>query len=1113
MSNPQETGSKAPRVRIAPAPIPPFMAPRKPEKDVEATPADKPGLAARALGALQALVSHADKPAPQADAEGLYTLEAGAKLQKVPSPLGTPRGTGHCLVAQGLALPPGGAAWLVSYPLDADPTEGAVPLRSTPSILRAKAQARVRVIALVDEFGRVFACDSAVGMSPARVPDVQFKRYANEEGRGCVDVAQENGRVLRACEFAEGPQGITLTNSRVDLGDGMQGLSLCAACAAAFLAFWYLPHKGGYSLQGVSVRDAIAKLRGSDVFAATLGLIDVAAEAEQRPNVLVPGVVSYAAQTLERAGFGPGVGPMSLVDAEGEGPAGAQGGPSMPGLPVAAVPVSSPEQAHQLAQTIVGAIRGALASTGIPGLTVLSSLKPMGGGHGLGLGGAPQVKLTRTTKYANCFYVAFDANDVSAEGARMLLEAEGLFNRLVMMQQGQDAEVLQSLGEADAAALDAWIVDNALVAAMPYLDGTQHKVTPAPAGSPQLDVRLAFARGCESLRLPYRLEYEFDYDAPSHTLVVEMGAMPVCVMPRVRWDAHARAWSDIDEGARAGLASRYAAFCAQSVAAVGFWACPDVERVFVNVRRGFGATKKMAEFPSADDFVAQLNAMLSDPVFGGMPLESNCILTVKFDRARFVTGMIGDEARTQVHADPFELISRVPHAFGIGVDGTLSDVRPIFSLSSVALGMLDGMPGKGDEASGQGEQPDQPEGEQAEGEQAEGAGAPNPLDLLAELDFPQAAPDPEVDTAEMGQQGWELLRARRVCDMGIFEGSWRKDEAGRIMDAFENQSGMAAIACARDACARTENPLYNAALMRVIEGIATDGLDEDSRDTAVAMLDDIYGLQPLMGQAAEVVQDNPGQARRLLEQIVARADGAGWFTDSKTRAYRYFDAYASRALYAYRCTDDLAGRELRLCADEYYMAHYRLSTLLEGDLDSAEDAIAHARRCVELAPGVATSHLRLARCYFSAFDYNSEIEALKAALPIIWNPKDMGLALYWLGYAFCMTDAPDAGMACYQRAVSFDRSLAETCSSEMADFAKKKGWEPKTFTEREANLALRAVGVDLALHDENVQFLVKAAGVVLEAGNRDMTYKLLGAAGLCLHDDAIAPVLTSLETE
>lgn len=1036
-----------------PAATPAFLIPVPADERGAAQQAPQPSgpsFLARAATLLRARLGGGESEA-QPDDEGRYLLPARSKVCALPRLDGAPRGMGYCLVAQGIALPPGGAAWLVSFDDGDDPTAQGRAVRGVPGVVSSRREAHLRVEALVDEFGRAFACDCASAMSPARMPDVQLKRYADQPGRGCVDVAQEKGRTLRVCEFEEGPRGISLVNPRVDVGGEARDLSLAAVAAVSFLAFWLFPHKGGCPLSGVGVRDALAKMRGSDVFEAAQALIDVAGEAEGRPNVLVPGLAAYAAQALREAGLD-GADPANLGQAEGPEALAQAGVPFLSGALV--LPAGDASQAGQVVQRIAAMIGGALAASGIPGLTVLGGLPAEPGRPQ-----APQVKLVRTTKYANSFYVAFDPGEVSAEGARMLLEAEGLFNRLLLVQQAYGVDTLQSLGRADAADLDLWCVDHAFGAARPFIDRDACKVEPAEGGACELDVRLAFARGCECLRLPYRLEYEFDYDPDSRTLGVEVGGMPACVMPCVRWDEAAQDWAPLDDEAREGLASRYAAFSLMAVAAVGFWSCPDVEAVWVNVRLGWGATRRLCQGRGADE------PSLIIPGLGGisLPSEPDCVLSAQLDRARFEELLADADARDRLQADPFEALSGVPHVFGFDAGLRLTGVRPLFGL-------------------------DRPP-------------------------FPKqgASCEVELDDRELATCEGAPLAARRVCDLGIFEGVERKEEARRIMESYEGGDGLAAIAQARDACARTENPLVRAALTRLIEGIACDSITPDSHDEADAILEDVYGLQAKMELASQAVGKNPAQARRILEGMVDDADVNGWFADSATRCFRYFDSYAARALYAWRCADDLGGRDLALVADEYYMAHYRLSTLLGDDVNSCEEAIQHARRCAELAPGVAASHLRLARCYFAAFDYASQIEALKAALRVIWNPKDLGLALYWLGYALCMTGQTDAGMACYQRCVAYDRSLAQTASSEMADIAKREGLEVKAFTEREARLAMQAAGIDLGLFEENTEFLVRAAGEVLAAGNRGLAFKLLGAAGLSMHDDAVAPVLSSLE--
>lgn len=247
-----------------------------------------------------------------------------------------------------------------------------------------------------------------------------------------------------------------------------------------------------------------------------------------------------------------------------------------------------------------------------------------------------------------------------------------------------------------------------------------------------------------------------------------------------------------------------------------------------------------------------------------------------------------------------------------------------------------------------------------------------------------------------------------------------------------------------------------------------------------------------------------------LESLALQVDERGWFADTPTRVYRYFDCYASRTLYATHCADSLdGGRDLRLCADEHFLIHHRLASLLSDSIEHAEEAIAHGRRCVEIAPSVAASYLRLARCYFCVFDYESEINVLNRMLTIAWNPNDVGMALYWLGYAYWMTDRKRLGLACYQRSVAFDRNLAEPCSAEVTEFLRKDGMRHELISDDEARELFRQGGVPLGQVQLNAEALVRAAGHAADAGSFRLAQNLLGSASVILRDDALAPVLDS----
>ena len=132
-------------------------------------------------------------------------------------------------------------------------------------------------------------------------------------------------------------------------------------------------------------------------------------------------------------------------------------------------------------------------------------------------------------------------------------------------------------------------------------------------------------------------------------------------------------------------------------------------------------------------------------------------------------------------------------------------------------------------------------------------------------------------------------------------------------------------------------------------------------------------------------------------------------------------------------------------------------------------------------------------------------------LRIAWSPTDVGLALYWLGYAFCLTDRRDVGLACYQRCVEYDRSLTEIAATEAVDFLQRYGEKPRALGDREVEALLAREGIDLGQVARNADFLVQAAGALADVGAYGFARNLLGAAEATLRDDAMPPVFESLE--
>lgn len=1008
--------------------------------DASPRPGRARGLVSRVVELVRGGRHHEPTPTAEPNGDGSFTLPEGADLRELPRLAFQPEDETYATTSCGLALPPGGACYLVL--LEGGQCGGRHGERCDGQCDGPRGEQpsgrRVRPVAYVDAYGRAFAAASPLTAPPAATPEARLL-FGEGAARGHVQVqvGRERTAALAQVELLENGTA-RLTSSQLKLGDAaFEPLPVPQLAALAFAAFNHLPGRAGVSLSSAGVQTALDHLRTTDLEEALRNVLADADQADAHPLLAAPGVLAHTARELRAAGLGS----LRLSDLS------ASQDQRPNGLPFVLGALPGMDLAEVLRSALEGALPGHVLMGGVPSQAA----------------GAPSVRLVRTSAYANTFYVGFDRNQVSDEGALRLLEAESVLNRFALSAAALDeAQAAPSVDEDDAALLDAWIIDTAGRAAYPYLDGTA-AVERAATGSDDLDCRLNFARGCESLRLPFRLEYGFRLDMDRNALAVDVEVPSSALMPRFGAGGDGRP-RELPYAEREGLATRYALHLAAVVAAVALWSSDLVERTVVNCWHGLGSSAG----------VDRLAVVADGSLRGDALREPACVASFAFERAAFSAALAGAQARDAFEADPLAFVQRASggtagERFGetcrvvLGGGVHLERVRPVWDLDDPEL-------------------------------------HPQGADLK-----------PELDPHALTERGADLLGVEGVSGLAIYENAGRKEWGREVAETLRDHGDLEALHLVRDIHDRTENLLVRDACHRVSEGISNGALTASSGPRIAELFSDIYGLQEGLARANGTLRSNPAAAVGQLEALVRGSDARGWFQDSPTRRYRYFDSYASRTIYARRCPEAADGRELRLASDEYYTANYRLASILSETLDRAEDAIGYACRLVELAPSVAASHLRLARCYFCVFDYHAEAEVLRDALAVAWSPADVGLALYWLGYALCMVEKTDEGAACYQACLRYDRSLAEAASSEATGFLHKAGKPVRALPDDEVDRLVAQAGVDLSLVEANVQLLVEAAGAAVDAGSWGLAHNLLNAAGLSLRDDALPPVLESLE--
>lgn len=375
-----------------------------------------------------------------------------------------------------------------------------------------------------------------------------------------------------------------------------------------------------------------------------------------------------------------------------------------------------------------------------------------------------------------------------------------------------------------------------------------------------------------------------------------------------------------------------------------------------------------------------------------------------------------------------------------------------------------------------------------------------------ELCPPERYASPEIDERPVTVHAGELRNVARVEDLSISEGGERVKLSEQVADAYEAEGRDGALRVLKDLHDRTEDLTVRTVCTKAEMAVSEGTLGEDPRRTLADLFSDAWGLRALRVRATAQAEQDPAAARETLEQIVLLAEADGSFSDTSHVRWRYFDSYAARALFAF---EDEDARPVRPLPDELFAAHHGIATLLHGSFEEHEVALEHALKCIELAPTTAAGYLALARTYFLAGDYASEIDALRRMFDIAWNPTDVGLALYWLAFALWRTGDPATGAACYLQCMKYDPSLREIAVRELDELLRESPRQRYLGLEDSAAAVERA-GFSLSSIERNAQRLLDAARIVADNGSLSLAATLLSSALRTVRDDALYPVLESL---
>lgn len=355
-------------------------------------------------------------------------------------------------------------------------------------------------------------------------------------------------------------------------------------------------------------------------------------------------------------------------------------------------------------------------------------------------------------------------------------------------------------------------------------------------------------------------------------------------------------------------------------------------------------------------------------------------------------------------------------------------------------------------------------------------------------------------------------KARTMSDLGINEkyvrieawneaAGWLGLSTRRAVAAFEARRHKASDRTVAEACERVSRALVEGKV-DVFDRQSMAFLFVEGGELATAVRDVAVRINGKPGHTSE---DLEAELARLYKALEPAAQTARYEDDTEN-VFRYFNSMAERVRYNLEVDND--NRELRLVPDEYYAAHSQATQLLV-TLGRHEEALAHARENVRIAPYTTDAVLAEVRCLEELSRIYEAVDALKLAIERASSVREMSICFYRLAFMEWKLGHGPACVACYQRAMELHGEIRERAAHELGDVLAADNKLSK-FSHVEAREVILAEGIPYGDVDAIRTMIRDAAVACTDAGVLSAARPLAGMLLEADGDDVLQDVFTSL---
>lgn len=718
---------------------------------------------------------------------------------------------------------------------------------------------------------------------------------------------------------------------------------------------------------------------------------------------------------------------------------------------------------------IVGAVEGADADPALTAPGLERCLVRWLGEAGFGSERAASLKklaqgdplrLVRTKKYADMYYIGTNDDAAAAPYRRMVWALEGALNRFLLISEslGDRANVAS---EAEVGAWDYYLIES-IAQQMPY---AEQAADARNGDSREWAIRLGIATAVERLRLPYRFTTDFRVNAAGGIAAFDAVVPHASLMPAQRWFGEASAWADVPPSERENQANRYAMRLAIMLAAIAFAQSAAPDRVVV-------AARPVSDGADPDESAGEF------PQDGELPRT----FSVEFERSAFCSN---GAYRQAALGDPMPFLMWFGAVVGqADIPSPLEDERLTVPLRSLMPELSDDpVPAFAQNALGACEVSDLAVNYNAKRRHI--------AEHIAD----------DIAQAETTTERIRIVNAvkDRTADIDVQDACTRlmvaltadeidPTDQNAIVNRFLGQDELlTALSAARASVERGEVGEAVSILVEAIRAAESSGRFTDT-DATVFRCFDSYASRVLFNR---VRQAEPG-AHAAAPTVELAVDGP-----------------APEAVPAASATPATpATPAVELAPDPLYYCCLEAVKLLEHSFDRTEEALGFGKRCMELAPVSGPGYLQTARAYMLVGDMDNTVATINRYLAVALLPNEIAMGYYQLAYAQWKAGRLEAGVAAYLKSMTTSPLVYDQARLELEELLNEPG--ASLIPADEIDGVLERYGVVVAPTELCFERLLEASEAAVDAGLFVVARSVLAAYCQYRPDDAIVNVLRSL---